>query len=75
MTSRVTWTSYPLKATWGFSMGKFSHLTPPNARNWIKEGYGIEDIAVRTHHRRDYVKAMLIKWELWPDAYNPTLPS
>jgi hypothetical protein len=56
-------------------MGKFSHLTPPNARNWIKEGYGIEDIAVRTHHRRDYVKAMLIKWELWPDAYNPTLPS
>jgi hypothetical protein len=48
-------------------MSKFSHLTPPNVRKWIDEGYGVEDIAVRTHHRRDYVKAMMIKWELWPN--------
>ena len=75
MTNRVIWTSYLSKAIWGYSVAKVSYFTPLNVRQWVKEGYGIDDIAALTEFPRDYVKSMLIKWELWPDAYNPTLPS
>ncbi len=56
-------------------MAKVSYFTPLNVRQWVQEGYGIDDIAALTEFPRDYVKSMLIKWELWPDAYNPTLPT
>jgi hypothetical protein len=72
MTKRVTWTSYPSKAIWGYSMAKVSYFTLLNVRQWVKEGYGIDDIAALTEFPRDYVKEMLIKWELWPDGYTQT---
>ena len=72
MTNRAIWTSYPSKATWGYSMGKVSYFTPLNVREWVAQGYGIDDIAALTEFPRDYVKEMLIKWELWPHGYTQT---
>jgi hypothetical protein len=50
-------------------MSKTSYFTPPNVRLWVSQGYGIDDIAVKCEITRDYVKSILIKWELWPHAY------
>jgi len=53
-------------------MGKVSYFTPLNVREWVAQGYGIDDIAALTEFPRDYVKEMLIKWELWPHGYTQT---
>lgn len=44
-------------------------MTRPQCAKWIKQGLGIDDMAVKANVSRDRIKAFLIRSKLWPNEW------